>query len=200
MRVPIYGKDEENREILRGMLPAKITMNMLMSRFGIWKLKHPLVLDKTSALLNGLPSLHNYFMQKNPAYADLKRLLDEFKAKPGDEPPPMKTPSAKKAPKKSTKKAAPTKAETTKDQPQKVLVDIKDAMLRMKLDEKCVQLLKQKTGIADYLLHEFLSFVGEGKMKEEKLMGLGLGVTLVPLNIGLPEYRQNVSLALQETC
>lgn len=30
-------------------------------------------------------------------------------------------------------------------------------------------------------------------------MGLGLGVTLVPLNIGLPEYRQNVSLALESS-
>lgn len=81
MRVPTTGNEEENKEIERGVMPAEIAMDMLVSRFGIFQVKQG-GLESNAKLVTSIIPLHNYFLRTNTAYADLNQLLKDYKNPP----------------------------------------------------------------------------------------------------------------------
>lgn len=169
LRVATHGDSEENREIQRGLQPARLVMNVLLHRFGILKLKHPLIVSKES-LLVCVPVLHNYFMQMNPAYEDLEMQVREIRLDPESIPPPQ------------TEAENKPKAETAR---------VKEAMLRMKMNEESLQTLKQKTGMPSMVADTFLLFIGVGQFEEKNTCALSGALGCIFR--GLSEYWQQVS-------
>lgn len=84
MRVPISLNKKQNREIGRALVPAEIVMDMLLSRFGIFQVKHTSAMKKLS---NSAILLHNYFLRTNPAYAYLNQLRNDSKKLSGKATP-----------------------------------------------------------------------------------------------------------------
>lgn len=169
LRVATEGNDEANKEIERAMTPANIALHMILSRFGVLKLKHPIVLHNECMLIT-IPVLHNYFMRMNPAYGDLKRLLREYKAAPESDSVPL--PKAQRF----------------------TPVIAHDAMLRMRMDDNSFQTVIDQTGLSPLLWAEILWFIGTGRFEKDMQIAMSVGIN--ELQMDLMGYSQKVSQLL----
>lgn len=71
LRLPSGAKDEEEQqEILQGLRPAEVALELLMQRFSILRAKIPVIgFDRTFVTCLSIACLHNYFLDHNPEYA-----------------------------------------------------------------------------------------------------------------------------------